>query len=57
MKSKQLEERAYREQQFLNLSTHVRPSEVISKKSKADDILIESIRAKVAVLKEATKAV
>ena len=40
MKSKQLEERAIREEQFISLSTHARPSEVIAKKGKADDILI-----------------
>lgn len=53
MKSKQLEEKAMREEKFLSNFTYGKPEDIIARKKIVDDTLLSSIKAKVAVLKDA----
>lgn len=53
MKSKQLEEKAMRDEKLVSHYNYGRAEEVLAKKREIDDTLLASIRAKVAVLKDA----
>jgi hypothetical protein len=53
MKSKQLEEKAMRDEKFVTNNHYGKAEDIIAKKKEIDDTLISSIRAKVAVLKDA----
>lgn len=53
MKSKQLEERAMRDEIFVANHSYGRAEEIINKKKEIDDTLLSSIKAKVAVLRDA----
>ena len=53
MKSKQLEERAMRDEIFVANHNYGRAEEIINKKKEIDDTLLSSIKAKVAVLRDA----
>ena len=55
LKSKQLEEKAYRQEQFVSNYTFGKPEEIIEKKKEIDNKIISSIRAKVAILRDAQK--
>ena len=53
MKSKQLEEKALREEKVISHFNYNRAEEIISRKKEIDETLLSSIKAKVAVLKDA----
>jgi hypothetical protein len=53
MKSKQLEEKALREEKFVSLHNYGKAEDIIARKREIDDTLLSSIKAKVAVLKDA----
>ena len=55
MKSKQLEERALRDEKLVSHYNYGKAEEIIIKKKEIDDTLLSSIRAKVAVLKDSQK--
>ena len=52
MVSKQLEEKAYRQEQFVSTQNYTKPEDFLERKKEIDDTLMESIKAKVAVLKD-----
>lgn len=51
MKSKQLEEKAMRDEKLVSNYNYSRAEQIINKKKEIDDTLLSSIKAKVAVLK------
>jgi hypothetical protein len=53
MKSKQLEEKARREEKLVEHYNYGRVEEIIEKKRLIDDTLLSSVKAKVAVLRDA----
>ena len=53
MKSKQLEEKAKRDEKLVEHYNYARVQEIIEKKRLIDDTLLSSVKAKVAVLKDA----
>ena len=55
MKSKQLEERALRDEVLVSHYNYGKAEEIIIKKKEIDDTLLSSIKAKVAVLKDSQK--
>ena len=55
MKSKQLEERAKMDEKLVSHYNYGKAEEIIEKKKTIDDTLLASIKAKVAVLKDAQK--
>lgn len=53
MKSKQLEEKAKRDEKLVYHYNYNKVDEIIAKKKEIDETLLSSIKAKVAVLKDA----
>lgn len=53
MKSKQLEEKAMRDEKIISHYNYGRAEQIINKKKEIDETLLSSIKAKVAVLKNA----
>lgn len=53
IKSRMLEEQAMRQEAFIKNQNHSKPEEVISKKKQVDETLLEAIKAKMALLKDA----
>lgn len=53
MKSKQLQQKAMREEQFVANYTYGKPEQIIERKKEIDETLLSSIKAKVAVLRDA----
>ena len=52
IKSKQLEEKAMRDEMLIKNYNYGKAEEIIVKKKEIDETLLESIRAKMALLKE-----
>lgn len=56
MKSKMLEEKARRQEQFVNNSKYEKAEDILERKKEIDENIIGAIRAKVAVIKSAQDA-
>jgi len=53
IKSRMLEEQVRRQEIFIKNQSHTKPEEVITKKKQIDETLLEAIKAKMALLKDA----